>query len=385
MFNKIYLEVNGVKYEGFTDISVTRSIENFANQFSFSTTVREGSTQADDLGFTRISSIKRIQNDLMVQDEVRVFIDDNLILTGFIEDLNISYDAGSHSISVSGRDKTGDLIDSSTQKKVYTQLDFIKLVEKILSDNGYSSIKVINNLTAGSLTTLDNSDNTANTNSISPENNDSIAQFIDSIAKKVQVLVYTNKDGNLVVTREGDEEVNGSLINTANGENNNILSGNIKVSSLDRFNRLFVFAQAGNKDFTSQTVSQQGDATDSEVRTSRKKIINYNKPSLNLSLQNYAKWSINIRRAKGARYNCRVQGYYTTRENKEIWQPNTLVQIKDDLCQVNGQFLIQGVTYTKSNQGSFTDLSIVNRGAFSVDGGLIANASDFASNLFRSA
>ena len=39
--SKIYLEVSGKKYEGFTDIAVNSSIENFCSSFSFSTTVKE--------------------------------------------------------------------------------------------------------------------------------------------------------------------------------------------------------------------------------------------------------------------------------------------------------------------------------------------------------
>ena len=41
MSNKIYLEVAGIKYEGFTDIAVNSAMENFCSSFSFSTTVKE--------------------------------------------------------------------------------------------------------------------------------------------------------------------------------------------------------------------------------------------------------------------------------------------------------------------------------------------------------
>ena len=75
--NKIYLEVNGVRYEGFTDVIINRSIENFSSEFSFSTTVKED----DD---------RVIQTAFKVQDEVKIYIDEELIITGYIERLNIS-------------------------------------------------------------------------------------------------------------------------------------------------------------------------------------------------------------------------------------------------------------------------------------------------------
>jgi hypothetical protein len=104
-----------------------------------------------------------------------------------------------------------------------------------------------------------------------------------------------------------------------------------------------------------------------------------------LSLNNLAKWSVNVRKAKGSRYNCKVQGFYTQRNQGALWTPNTLVQLTDDRCQVNGQFLIQGVSYSKSLQGTFTELSIVERGAFTVEGAPIADGGSFAKNLIRSA
>ena len=83
------------------------------------------------------------------------------------------------------------------------------------------------------------------------------------------------------------------------------------------------------------------------------------------------------------RYNCTVQGYYSARDKGFLWIPNTLVQVKDDRCQINGQFLIQGITYRKTLQGSFTDLSIVERGAFSVEPPVIANGSKFGVDLLK--
>jgi prophage tail gpP-like protein len=106
--------------------------------------------------------------------------------------------------------------------------------------------------------------------------------------------------------------------------------------------------------------------------------------STNTSLARLAIWQVNLRRAKGQRYDCTIQGFYS---NKEIWQANTLVQILDDKCQLNGEFLIQGVSYQKSNSGTFTTLSIVNKGAFTLTPATIRSLSsnDFASGLFKNA
>jgi len=83
------------------------------------------------------------------------------------------------------------------------------------------------------------------------------------------------------------------------------------------------------------------------------------------SLAALAEWNVNLRRAKGSRYTCKVVGFYS---GENVWQPNKLVNIIDLTAQVQGNFLIQGVEFSQSLQGSFTTLDIVERGAFSLAG-----------------
>jgi prophage tail gpP-like protein len=338
---KIFLEVEGINYEGFTDIGVNGALENFSSSFSFSTTVKE-------------NSLGVIQNNLKLGQQARVFIDENLVITGYIESLDISYSAGSHSINVSGRDIGGDLIDSSIRQKSYIQRDFFKLVNLVLVDNGYS-IKVINNV--GTLTLEP-------TETIKTEQGDSVFDFLDRYAKKLQVLLKISPNGDLEIIREDDEVVKNFLINDFT-QNNNILSASLNLSTVNRFNLIEVYSQDNNKTHTKTGISQKGTATDSNIRATRRKVITMNTASQSKSLIALAEWNINLRRAKGSRYSCKVVGFYS---GKDIWQPNKLVNIVDYTAQVKGNFLIQGVKFSQSLQGSFTTLDIVERGAFSAEG-----------------
>ena len=339
--SKIYLEVEGIKYEGFTDIAVNSALENFSSSFSFSTTVKE-------------TSFGRIQNDLKLGQQARVFIDEILIITGYIEDLDIQYSADSHSITVSGRDIGGDLIDSSIRQKSYKQRDFEKLINLVLADNGYS-IEVINNV--GTLTLEP-------TETIKTEQNDSVFDFLDRYAKKLQVLLKINANGDLEIIREDDEVVKNYLINDFT-QNGNILSASLNLTTINRFNVIEVYSQDNNRTHTKTSISQKGTATDSQIRTTRRKIITMDTASQSKSLKALAEWNVNLRRAKGSRYSCKVLGFYS---GNTIWQPNKLVNIVDLTAQIQGNFLIQGVNFSQSLQGSFTTLDIVERGAFSTEG-----------------
>ena len=208
-----------------------------------------------------------------------------------------------------------------------------------------------------------------------------IASFLDSYAKKLQVLLISDEDGNINVTNEGDQLAVGAL--NSSGEQSNILAADINVSSVERFRYIEVYSQGDNSSFGDQSVGQAATIEDSDIRNPRRKRISISTASKTATLENLAKWNVNIRKAKGLRYNCTVQGYYTARDKGLLWIPNTLVQLRDDRCQVNGQFLIQGVSYRKTLEGSFTDLSIVERGAFSVEPPVVADGSNFGGSLLN--
>ena len=114
------------------------------------------------------------------------------------------------------------------------------------------------------------------------------------------------------------------------------------------------------------------------------------------TLSALAQWNVNVRRAKGSRYTCKVVDFYSEKiENilvfelgfNKIWQPNTLVDIVDEVAQIEGTFLIQGVQFNQTVNGSFTTLSIVERGSFTDSApNLFTNlGSSFADQLIESA
>lgn len=344
--NELILQVNGISYKGFTDATFSRSIENLTGQFNFSTTVKENNNAI-------------IQADIRCQDEVKIFIDDTKLLTGYIEDLDINYSANSHSITFAGRDKTGDLLDSSILKKEYRIKNFQRLVEVVLKDNGFTKIKVFNDVGDLNLRNYD-----PDKDAFVVQNSDTILSFLDKYAQKLQVLLITDEEGDIRITREGSDLSLGSINSAIGNPNNNVLSASINVSTTERFRTIELQSQQGDQ-FQNDQLNQSATATDSVIRATRKRIISYDISSEELTLKELAKWNINMRRARGLRYNCTLQGFYEQRDKGFIWQPNTLVTVQDDKCQLSGQFLIQGVTYRKSNEGTFTDLSIVNKGAFS--------------------
>lgn len=338
--NKISVEVNNKLFEGFTEASISYGVESMARQFILSITTKD----------TLVSPIK-------VQDKIIIYIDGIKKLTGYVDLIEKSETAQSFTLIVEGRSLTADIIDTSIKRKTYLQRDFAQLVKTVLEDNKIS-LKVVNNITG--LLKLDS-------NPIA-EQGESIFNFLDKYAKKVQVLLTTNENGDLVITREGDDTMKGQLLKLYNGNGvNNILSSSINVTTKDRYNTIEIYANTQDKEsITKSSIVQVARAVDNSIRNSRKLILNQETNSQTISLSKLANWNVNVRRAKGSRYSCKVIGFWL---GKELFEANKKIKIRDESMDVEGVFLIQAVNFQLNlNAGAITELQIVEIGAFSLEG-----------------
>lgn len=350
--NNLQIDINGQRFTGFTYASVQRSMDALCGTFFFSTTIKE---DADGL----------IDNGLKMDDKVEIFIDDQKVMTGYIEELSIDAGVNTHELSFGGRDITSDIIDSSMPEFSYNNSkNFKNLIEGVLKEAGIN-IKVINNLTSQDLDTLnfnafEGDGKAANLDS-------TIFDFFDHFAKQKQVLLLTNEDGDLVITREETNISPGSLTCNKNDNNNNIISASVSINTYERFSKVNISAQDSNA-VDKNLLNQEGFATDSQIRKSKQQRIFYpNKTTDPNALQNMSQWHVNMYKAKGTRYSTVTQGYYAQPVSEILWEINTLVDVEDDLTKVKGQYLIEGFSFTKDvDSGSITRLNIVNKGSYSI-------------------
>ncbi len=361
MTDNIFFEINGVKFEGFLKASLTQTLENFVDIFSFTLSVKD-----------EIKNNRRNPTNLIrAQDKIRIFIDNNLKLTGFVDKITPSFNDDSHEMIVDGRSVTRDLVDSDIIGKGYEKIfNFETLVRTVLDQNGYTDIKIINNL--GALPINLKNDNsgwgTEDNGEEKKATSEKIFSFLDKYAAKAKVLLRTNENGNIVLTREETEKTIGSLISTKNNPNNNIKGGRIIVdtSKLFRFNE--IYAEEDNSFFTNSAINQRGFFEDKLVRSPRR-LREAKKFTSNTSdLDEIVKFETNLRRAQSKNYSCIAQGYYTDKKSTDLWQINKLVQVLDDKNQMNCQALIKGVNYTKDlDNGTLTKIDVVPRGRFNLD------------------
>lgn len=348
MNREVILEVNGVPWKGFTSVNVSNDIEQVSGEFNFQAT-----------------SEKKLYLPFKGQEKCRVLVDGVPLITGFIEEVNYSYDNDSHSISVSGRDKTSDLIDSSIAGNIEFRGGILLegIVGAVLSFLGIDS-KVINNVGEGQINQFTKEEiETADVG-------ENAFKFIEKYARKRGVLLSTDGDANIVLSRSSGEEINGTIVNKINNNANNVKSASVVYRFAERFNKYIVRGQGNpvalsqNNLTTEKVEGNEGTAIDEDIRETRILEFQPETSSSAPSSQIRADWESNIRRSRSFVYKCVLTDIFIG--NNELLVPNKLIRVIDDMCDIDAIMLIKSVNFTFSNSGTNVILELVQKDSYTL-------------------
>lgn len=227
--NKVVIEIDGQNLTEFLSGSVSVQLDQFCNSFSFSTT-------------------KTLQGEYNIfpEAECRIFINDKLAMTGVIDSVSPSEDSSSSSIDVSGRDRTCDIVDSDLPESISLSGEFTlqTVIEKVLTSLGLSDIKVVNEI-ADEMRSFTSAD------IVSAEVDKNAFEFINDYAQKVSAILITNEEGNIVITRAGEDRYTDKLLNDVGNEENNILSSSAGYDYSQRYYKYIVYSQSNTNTQTS--------------------------------------------------------------------------------------------------------------------------------------
>lgn len=344
----IELVVNGVVYEQFTRVSVSIGLAQLASSFEFTAIAEQGNPLPFKGG-----------------EQCTILVDGEQVLKGHLEIIQIDYGPDEHSIFISGRSLTADIVDSSlTALELNTPISLKRCIERTIEQLNLD-VSVIDNI--GTL-----SDFTKDEDKISAEVGENSFDFIYDLARKRQVLLSEDGFGNLLITRSDPESLDVTLQMKVGNDENNILSSSVSYDHTDRFNKYIVKSQ-GNISSTSlsslfdvNTATDQGaEAIDSNVRTGRQFVFRAEKSSSNQQSQERATWEGNIRRTQSIAYSLSVVGFRT--DKGVLWDVNKLVNVADDYADIEASMLIDSVSFTFSvEEGSITQLGLVSSDSYLV-------------------
>jgi len=344
----IEIVANGIPYTDFVSASVTRSLESLANDFEFTA-----------------SSVKGFP-PLKVGDKVEILVDRKRQVTGYIGKASGNDQEGSHTVTYSGRDLTGDFIDSSINiiGDIRDGITLKGLIEIVIDHLG-QPIKVIDNLNPEPFNAAEDI--------ISPEVGDSAYDFVRKYAAKRQAMLTSDGDGNIVITQSSPADSGEALQRLVSSESNNILSQTFDIDSDKRFNKYISRGQLdtravnlGGDTGIDSIEDQGGEFVDSEVRAGRQRVDVESEGYSGEQLKNRAKWSSQIAKARALRFSCVAKGHSSP--SGEVWQENTLVQINSEVADINRKMLINTVTFSEGEgQPTVTSFEFVEKDVYTID------------------
>ncbi len=327
------LKVDGLLYGGWKTVRIQRSIEQIAGQFELTVTERWAGQDTP--------------RPIRPGAECQVLIDGTPVVTGYVDDANISYDATSHSVAVTGRDKTGDLVDCSapTKDKQRFNLTLLALAKKLCVPYG---IEVTADVDVGPAFASDADNSGA-----------SVFEGLAAAAAIRAVLLISDGLGDLLITRASRERIQTILL-----LGDNVRACSVSFSHKDRYSEYTVLGQGAADDFNYGLAAAQpvGKTIDGLIERHRPLTVIAEKPITSAAAQVRAEWERNVRFGKSQRIQYTVAGWHY--EPGKLWPLNRLVAVRDEFLGIDADLLITGVTFILDDSGERTELALMPREAF---------------------
>lgn len=333
MAELVSLTLGHTAWAGWKTATVTRSIETLAGSFSLVLADRwEASGTAlavsPDMGCT-------------------LSLGGETVITGFIDEVNPAIDSRSHSISVTGRDASADLVDCSAVHEPGEWLNVsladvaarlaapfgVPVRASILSPERFAKFAVQPGETAFSA--------------------------LERACRLRGVLAWADGQGGIIISEPGTERASEALV-----EGKNVKAASARFSRKGRYSRYIVKAQAQGSDSLNGVDASQvrGEAVDASLTRYRPLLITSEGSSSTLTARGRARWEATVRAGRAAQVTVTVAGWRTG--NGELWPVGSLVAVSLPSLHVERDMLISCVRFSLDSGGSKTRLTLVRPDAF---------------------
>lgn len=325
---ELVILTGGLRLGGWLSARVQRGIERLPSRFLVELTERypgQAGTAVVDPGST-----------------AQVFLGADLILTGYIDLYNPEYDGQQHVVRIEGRSKTEDLVDCSVAPPAVPPWsasgNFAAFATKLAKPFGISVVGGDVNLPSQS------------TFEINP--GETCAQLLEDLARSVELLMYDDPQGRLVLAPVGTTRAGSPLVEGVNCE-----VAKARLSMDQRYSVIYVLSQAGIKAADTFHASYQETATDAGVRY-RPLLVVMDMPGANNSwAKQRAIWEQNRRIARSQVVEVTVTGW---RDGAGmLWTPNTIVKATLPTAKVNADMLIAACSWLRGPAGTQTTMTLM--------------------------
>ena len=323
------LFVGGQIYTGWTDITIDASMRAPAAAFSLS---------ARDPAWQLIPNAAAVLKD-----------NGETILSGYIDRVEASLDAGGWSKDVQGRSMAGDLVDcAAIHSPDYWRGTTIGALARIIC------------APFGVPAHVDADGPVVQAVKLKPD--ETAAEALQRFAQIAGRVIMPHPDGGIVITTAAKTPV-GRWVT----EGFNVVGASGVIDYSQRFSEYRIRAQApapsdDEGGDVEEEVKLEGTARDTRITRHRPwRQTSADSGSL-AQVTDRANWEAKVRAAKSAVVEVTVNGW---RQDGVLWAPNTLVEADIPSLRLTGRMLIEAVSLTLRGGAQRTQLSLVSPEAYS--------------------
>lgn len=334
--NLVSVSVGGEKFTGWESISITRALGAVCGAFEMAISDR----------------LTGKNYSLLTQAEAEVRIDSDLVLTGFIEEVDFAIDAKAHTATLKGRDRTCDLVDCSIPLPLPSApkgTNVFSFFGRIVAP--YSLIKLKSEVPASKSTEI-----------IKANEGETPAALIIRLCKDRGWLPVTTEKGELLITESGSARAKDGLV-----FGKNVLSAKAIYDYKDRFQTYTLTGQrAGAEAELAESfggsLSVSATATDEGVKRHRPTLIHADSAATPATLKKRAQVEALFRAGNSQVIEVIVQGW--RQSNDQLWKPNLVVSCKIPPLYVDQDLLIGEVSYLLGDTGTLCRMQLKRPDAF---------------------
>ncbi len=348
MTHKVELYLGNRIYSGWKELSITRSLEECAGQFTLGVTVNAGDSPLV----------------LQAGAACKLEINRQRVITGYVDTVETYMDGKNRTITVTGRDKTGDLVDCAAihGKGQWRNVTLEQMARDLCQPFGVAVIWQVQLAAAATKFKV-----------WQIEPGETVFDSLSRAARHRGVLLTSNANGDLIFTTASKVRAGSLVLGDASADKSAgtpILAIKTHLSWMDRFSlyRVKGAAAAGGLWGETQTASQ---STSVHVDVADPDITRY-RPTIIIADDNFTKAKGN---ARGSWEQKRAMAHATTatvtvqdwfNQRGQLWSPNQLVTVKATAAGLSERdLLITTVTFNMTqDSGTVTELELMPREGF---------------------
>lgn len=321
-------------FDGFKNVSITKNMMSMAGSF--------------DITLTDKWKVESEDFQLKPGSRIHCHIGKEAVFEGYIDRFIINITPGSRNITISGRDRTADLIDCShIGPSEFNKLGIDKIAEQMTAPFG---IKVLNPFGVDVGSPFEK---------FTVKQGEKVFEALSRMAKQRELILLTSTHGNLILDKIGSTRRSGSEL----VEGINVKITGATFDNSERFSEYIVKGQQpGLVAKGDETIASKSIAKDLGITRYRPIIIISEQSSDNNSAQQRANFESSFRAAKATKISCSVVGW--KKEDGKLWQVNELVHIDARSIGVNDFFMISSVKYNLQSDGRSADMELVRKDSF---------------------